>query len=224
MDFEVWERYYLQILSEFAFEREEDERSAIILSELLIGKNLTSPEELRGLIQGKDIVVVGGGKNLEKELTRDVSQHVVIAADGTTSLLLSKGLVPNIIVTDLDGNIEDQISANKMGAVVAIHAHGDNIEQIRTWTPRFEGKVIGTVQCRPFGDLNNFGGFTDGDRGVFLSEHFGARSIRLLGFDFETVGDKQHCDKKTKMRKLRWAKKLILSLGIPIEPDNSDED
>ena len=214
MDFEVWEGYYRQILSEFGFDREEDERSAFILSKLLGGKKLASQDELRALIKGKDVSVIGGGKNLEKELDKDISKNVVIAANGTTSLLLSKKLVPDIIVTDLDGNIDDQISANGMGAIVAIHAHGDNMKQIRKWTPKFMDKVIGTVQCKPFGALYNFGGFTDGDRGVFLADHFGAKSIRLIGFDFENVGDKPNCDRNTKLRKLEWAKRLIISLDV----------
>ncbi len=217
MDFEVWEEYYQKILSEFGFEKKEDERSASILSKLLIGKKLVSSDELKSLIQGKDVIVVGGGKNLEKELEGDISENLLIAADGTTSILLSKKLVPDIIVTDLDGNIDDQISANRDGAIVAIHAHGDNIKQIENWTPKFEEKVLGTVQCRPFDALHNFGGFTDGDRGVFLAHHFGAKSIRLIGFDFENVGEKPNCDVKTKLRKLGWAKRLIISLGVEVD-------
>lgn len=217
MDFEVWESYYKQILSDFGFEREEDERSASILSKILVGKKLSSQGELKGLIQEKEVIVVGGGKNLEKELDKDFSKNVVIAADGTTSLLLAKGIAPNIIVTDLDGNIDDQISANKMGAIVAIHAHGDNIEQVKKWTPKFKEKILGTVQCRPFNALYNFGGFTDGDRAVFLAHHFGAKSIQLLGFDFKNVGEKPSCNKKTKLRKLGWAKKLIRSLGVSVD-------
>lgn len=217
MDFEVWESYYKQILSDFGFEREEDERSASILSKILVGKKLSSQGELKGLIQEKEVIVVGGGKNLEKELDKDFSKNVVIAADGTTSLLLAKGIAPNIIVTDLDGNIDDQISANKMGAIVAIHAHGDNIERVKKWTPKFKEKILGTVQCRPFNALYNFGGFTDGDRAVFLAHHFGAKSIQLLGFDFKNVGEKPSCNKKTKLRKLGWAKKLIRSLGVSVD-------
>ncbi len=217
MDFEVWDEFYQQILSEFSFEKKEDERSASILSKLLIGKKLVSSDELKSLIQGKDVIVVGGGKNLEKELEGDISENLLIAADGTTSILLSKKLVPDIIVTDLDGNIDDQISANRDGAIVAIHAHGDNIKQIENWTPKFEEKVLGTVQCKPFDALHNFGGFTDGDRGVFLAHHFGAKSIRLIGFDFENVGEKPNCDVKTKLRKLGWAKRLIISLGVEVD-------
>jgi uncharacterized Rossmann fold enzyme len=217
MDFEVWEQYYLQILSEFGFSKEDDERSATILSSLLEGKNLVSEKELVALVQGKDVVVIGGARGLEAELSEYVAKKVIIAADGTTTTLQKKGLVPDIIVTDLDGIIEDQVLANNQGAIVAIHAHGDNIQKIRSWTPKFEGEIMGSVQCRPFGALHNFGGFTDGDRGVFLAHHFGAGSIGLKGFDFENVGEKPKSDKKIKLEKLKWAKRLISILGIEVD-------
>lgn len=217
MDFEVWERYYLEILSDFGFSKEDDQCSASILLSLLEGKNLVSDMELESLIHGRDVVVIGDSRNLKSELSQNISDKVIIAADGTTSTLLKNGLVPHIIVTDLDGIIKDQVHANIQGAIVAIHGHGDNISQIKIWTPKFEGKVLGTVQCRPPGVLHNFGGFTDGDRGVFLAHHFGAKSIQLMGFDFEKVGEKPNTDKLVKLEKLKWAKKLISILGIEVD-------
>lgn len=217
MDFEVWEPHYLQILSDFNFSREEDMHSAVILSELIVNKNLITELDLESLLCQKDVIVVGGAKNLEDDLNQNISEKLIIAADGTTSTLLKKYLIPDIIVTDLDGNIEDQIFANSKGAIVAIHAHGDNISQIKSWAPKFEGKVIGTSQCKPPVNLFNFGGFTDGDRSVFLAHHFGAASVRLMGFDFEKVGEKPNCDEKTKLEKLQWAKKLILLLGVEVD-------
>jgi uncharacterized Rossmann fold enzyme len=217
MNFEVWERYYQQILSDFDFSHEDDLLSAKVLSKLIQKKNLISIAELHSLLEGKEVIVVGGAKNLEDELNQGVSKNVIIAANGTTSVLLKKDLFPQIIMTDLDGIIKDQIFANSKGAIVAIHAHGDNIRQIESWAPKFKGKVLGTVQCRPHGILFNFGGFTDGDRGVFLAHHFGAKSIRLVGFDFENVGDKPNCNKEIKLKKLRWAEKLIAILGIEVE-------
>jgi uncharacterized Rossmann fold enzyme len=216
MDFEVWERYYEEILLDFGFDKSKDERSASILSGLLKGKNLASEDMLSKLIEGKETAVVGGAGHLERELDDNPSQDVLFAADGTTSVLTGRSLVPDVIVTDLDGTIQDQIEANRQGAVVAVHAHGDNIPQIERYVPHFTGKIIGTVQCRPFGMLRNFGGFTDGDRAVIMAAHFGAKSIRLIGFDFDEVGDKAGSNKKTKKRKLKWAKQLIDSLDIPV--------
>lgn len=217
MDFEVWEQYYGQILLDFNFNKNEDERSASILSRLLKDRDLATEEILSNLIEGKDAAVVGGSGHLERELEENRSWDVLIAADGTTSVLMGKSLVPDVIVTDLDGRIQDQIEANRQGALVAVHAHGDNIPQIERYVPQFTGKIIGTVQCRPFGMLRNFGGFTDGDRAAIMAAHFGAKSIRLIGFDFNKVGEKAGSDKKTKERKLKWAKQLIDSLEIPVE-------
>lgn len=217
MDFEAWEGYYNQILADFGFKKDEDERSASILSALLVGKNLGSSDDLADIIHGKEVFVIGGGKNLETELSQDFSHNIIIAADGSTSRLLKRNIIPHIIVTDLDGNVEDQLKANENGTLIAVHAHGDNIEAIKKWTPKFQGKIIGTMQCRPFGNLHNYGGFTDGDRGVFLAHHFGAKNIRLIGFDFENVGEKANCDRETKARKLLWAKKLILALGVKVD-------
>jgi uncharacterized Rossmann fold enzyme len=220
MDFATWEPIYRSILKDFGFKREEDERSASILSGLLEGRDPVGPKELLYLIQGKLVYVLGDAERLEKDLLRDdvdLSKGVVICADGTTSALLKRGLVPDLIVTDLDGVIEDQISANERGSIVAIHAHGDNIKHIWKWTLKFEGKLLGTVQCEPFGNLHNFGGFTDGDRAVFLAKNFQAKSIELLGFDFEDAAEKKNRDKETKLKKLKWAKELIISQGIKFE-------
>ena len=136
MDFEVWEPYYEQILLDFNFDRKEDERSAAILSNLLRNKDLASEDELVKMIKGTNAAVAGGGGLLEKELEENQSWDVLIAADGTTSVLMEKFLVPDIIVTDLDGRIQDQIEANRQGAVVAAHAHGDNIPQIEKYVPQ----------------------------------------------------------------------------------------
>jgi uncharacterized Rossmann fold enzyme len=216
MDFEVWEQYYEQILLDFNFDRKEDERSAAVLSGLLEDMNLVSEDILVQMIKDTNAVVAGGGGHLEKELEGKPSWDVLVAADGTTTILMEKAIVPDIIVTDLDGKIEDQLEANRRGAIVAVHAHGDNIPQIKKYVPQFTGKVMGTVQCRPFGILNNYGGFTDGDRAVLMTAHFGAASIRLLGFDFDEVGEKAGGNKETKKRKLKWAQQLIDSLEIPI--------
>jgi len=217
MDFEVWERFYEGILQDFGFDRRKDERSAEILSALLKDKNLVEEDVLWKTIKGKNVAVAGGAGNLERVLPKSPLWDVLIAADGTTSTLMRKSLVPDIIVTDLDGTIEHQIEANRQGAIVAVHAHGDNIPQIKKYVPQFTGKMIGTVQCRPFDELKNYGGFTDGDRGVVMAAHFGAQEIRLLGFDFIVVGEKAGSDRNVKKRKLIWAKQIIDSLDIPVE-------
>jgi hypothetical protein len=130
---------------------------------------------------------------------------VVIAADGATSVLLRNAIIPDIIVTDLDGVIGDIIYANRLGSLIVMHAHGDNIEKVRRVLPELKwGMVMCTTQGKPLHNVHNFGGFTDGDRAVFMAKEMGAKRIELIGFDF---GDESVSD--TKRKKLEWAKKLI---------------
>ena len=50
----------------------------------------------------------------------------------------------------------------------------------------FFNNVLGTTQAQPIGNLYNFGGFTDGDRAIFLTVALGASEIILAGMDFGT--------------------------------------
>ena len=108
------------------------------------------------------------------------------AADGATTALIEERLSPDIIATDLDGNLDDILIANLRGANIVIHAHGDNIDKIASLTPFFTS-VLGTTQAQPVGNLYNFGGFTDGDRALFLAVALGAEEIILAGMDFGDV-------------------------------------
>jgi uncharacterized Rossmann fold enzyme len=215
MDFPEWEPHYLRIVREFGFSVEEDERAARLLHALGGDKVQCRPACLTRRI-GREVTVVGDGPNLESELGREPLQGTVIAADGATSTLLhSRGKVPDIIVTDLDGEVADQISASAQGAVVVVLAHGDNIAALERYVPWFTGTITLTTQARPFDDVYNFGGFTDGDRAVMLARHFGAQKIRLLGFDLENPRPKKGRDIEVKRRKLEEARKLIFELNPP---------
>lgn len=208
MLYDEWETYYQQILEDFGFDRQKDELSARLLSDKLVGLE-TTLEELGDLISGKAVTVAGDGPNLEDETGR--AKGVLIAADEATSVLLERGLVPDIVMTDLDGKIEDLVAANERGAVVVIHAHGDNLDAIRQHGGSFRGKIMGTTQSLPSGKIHNFGGFTDGDRGVFLADHFGATEINLIGFDFDNPREKGK-NLEMKKKKLNWAYVLINKL------------
>jgi len=211
MEFEEWEPYYIEILRDFSYSREEDERSARLLDQVLAGDRI-SLDTLRHRIEGKEVFVAGNAPSLKRGLTS--IRGSVIAADEAASVLIDAEVLPDIIVTDLDGRIQDQVRANSEGSVAVIHAHGDNMPAVKKWAPLFDGEVVGTTQSRPFGRIFNFGGFTDGDRAVFLARHFGASSVRLVGFDFEHPSPKDE-NPATKLRKLAWAKRLIGLLGLP---------
>ncbi|MEZ5336103.1 MAG: hypothetical protein R2741_13165 [Methanolobus sp.] len=53
-------------------------------------------------------------------------------------------------------------------------------------------------------NVYNFGGFSDGDRCVYLAKEFGAASITLIGFDFDDL-----YVNPVKKKKLKWARLLI---------------
>ncbi|MCZ7398212.1 MAG: DUF115 domain-containing protein, partial [Candidatus Methanoperedens sp.] len=113
------------------------------------------------------------------------------------------GITPGIIVTDLDGNMDDEALANEKGAIMVVHAHGDNMDALSAEVPGLK-RVIGTTQSKPLKNVYNFGGFSDGDRSVFLAQEMGAKSITLIGFDFKDVNVTP-----LKKKKLMWAEKLI---------------
>jgi len=141
---------------------------------------------------------------------------------------MGRSLFPHVIVTDLDGGIEDQIHCLSRGSIMIVHSHGDNIRTLQKVLPRLYGSILGTTQADPkeAGGLENYGGFTDGDRAAFLAQHFGARSITLLGFNFNEVGPKigeggirmeslDPEENEFKFKKLAWASILLGLISNP---------
>ncbi len=205
MEWEEWRRIYKKILEDFGFEEARDEEAARIAAG--IKKSNISLGEMKKIISGKVVTICGAGENLEEEIGE--IEGVVIAADEATSVLMANGIFPHIIATDLDGNIEDIIDANEKGSIAIVHAHGDNMDALRKYLPLFRGKILLTTQAKPFNEIYNFGGFTDGDRAYCLARHFKAREIKLVGFDFEKPREKEGKDMEVKKKKLEWARKII---------------
>ncbi|MDM7935087.1 MAG: DUF115 domain-containing protein [Methanothrix sp.] len=208
MRFEDWEPLYLAILDDLGFSREADEEAAALLQSLLLGRE-DILDRIDERVRGRDVVVCGNAPSLEEELEGLlVGERSILAADGAAAVLLRCGIVPDVLVTDLDGPIEAILEADRRGALVVVHAHGDNQDALRRYVPLLGG-VLGTAQCRPPEGLYNFGGFTDGDRCVFLARELGAASIHLVGFDLD---DESVTPRKR--RKLAWARRLI---GIALD-------
>lgn len=213
MNFAAWEPIYERILEDFGFDRKGDEEAARFLSLMLTEKNTSNLSEIKEKISERPVLVCGNAPGLRIELLKlDLSSFVIIAADGAAAVLMDMGRVPDVICTDLDGNseadIEKEILACEQGSIVLIHAHGDNMDKLEKYVPRFR-RFIATTQAQPVDNVYNFGGFSDGDRCVFVARKFGAKSIRLAGFDFEDPGVNP-----IKKKKLKWAKELIGMLGI----------
>lgn len=192
MEFGLWEKYYKEILDDFGFSRENDEKSAKLLDEILSTEGCLTLEDLKGFVDFSDkFIVFGAGPSLKEHVkflkeNYDLTDYVLVAADGATTALVEERIAPDIVATDLDGNLDDILLANFRGANVAIHAHGDNMDKIAKLTPFFTS-VLGTTQSQPVGNLYNFGGFTDGDRAMFLAVALGAEEITLAGMDFGDI-------------------------------------
>ncbi len=156
MRFEEWEPFYIEILEDFGFTRTRDEAAAELLSELLSGHvdlgegSGNEPlERLTGLINGRTVVVCGNAPSLSADLSRlgEEKESCFIAADGASAILLKKAKVPDVVVTDLDGDPSALLEASRQGSAMVVHAHGDNLDALRAYVPFFR-EPLGTTQSR----------------------------------------------------------------------------
>jgi uncharacterized Rossmann fold enzyme len=219
MIYNEWKETYKKIIQDLGIKTEEDYKASTILDNIIDKRNQKSNiKKIEDLIKNQDVIVFGAGPSLENSIKKNLSfikNKLKISADGATTALIEKNIIPDIIITDLDGRISDQIYANSKGAIIIIHSHGDNISKLNDYVEEFEGDIIGTTQINPnnFKHLYNFGGFTDGDRAVLLASHFKANNIYLIGFDFnKKIGEYsflKNKDIKQKIRKLNWCKYIL---------------
>lgn len=203
---EEWEPYYVRILDYFGFSRDDDERAAEILSNLLPKDSI---EHLKKTVEGCDWIVVGNSPGLSEELKQtDFTGYKVMSADAASLVLYKNGIRPDVIVSDMDGMDDEFFEMNEAGTILVLHAHGDNIPLVKSWVPKVKGEIVGTTQSRPLSNVYNFGGFSDGDRAVFLAEELKASSVKLIGFDL----DDKSVD-PVKHGKLMIARKLLKLIG-----------
>ncbi len=229
MEIETWMKWYKEILQSFGFEKEDDEKSASYLNDYLKNQINNFEENkkaisLRDLPTSENMIVFGAGpslkkhlKQLKKEISEDADKFILISADGATTALMEENIVPHIIVTDLDGKLEDILNANSQGAFLVVHAHGNNQDALKENLIDLKN-VLGTTQSYPLKYAYNFGGFTDGDRAVFLAVELGAKKIIMAGMDFgEVVTKYSRPDMEDalgpaddiKKLKLKYAEKLV---------------
>ena len=211
MTIKGWESKYREILKDFGYSRKKDIQSCKLLDSLLPKK--TRIAEIKDLIEKKPVFVVGAGPSLPSciSILKKYKKITKIVADGATKAMFENNLKADIVVTDLDGDIKSLKKAGRTNTIMLVHAHGDNSEKIH-FVKNFK-TCIGTTQTKPMGKVHNFGGFTDGDRCVFLANHFKAKKIILLGMDFGTRIGKYSktrvISRTTKIKKLRRGKKLL---------------
>jgi hypothetical protein len=216
-----WESKYREILKDFGYSRKKDSQSCKLLDSLLPKKMET--KKIRDLIENKPVFVIGAGPSLPSciSILKKYKKITKIVADGAAKAMIENDLKPDIVVTDLDGDIKSLKKAGRTNTVMVVHAHGDNSEKIHL-VKNFKN-CVGTTQTKPIGKVHNFGGFTDGDRCVFLASNFKAKKIILLGMDFgNRIGKYSKTgvvDRSVKIAKLRHGKKLLEWLAQKSESD-----
>jgi len=206
-----WKKQYSKILKEFNYDEKKDKESTNILDSIL--KKSDIGKKINRLVKGKTIFVVGSGPSLSSAIPilKKYKKIVKIAADSSIKPLVENGIIPDIVVTDLDGDEKTLKKIGRTNSIFVVHAHGDNIEKLEL-VKKFKN-CIGTTQTVPFEKIENFGGFTDGDRGVFLANHFQAKKVILFGMDFgDRIGkysETKKSERKIKLMKLKKAESLL---------------
>ncbi|MDH3780558.1 MAG: DUF115 domain-containing protein [Nitrosopumilus sp.] len=206
-----WKKRYSDILKEFKYSEKRDRESAMLLNSII--KKSDVNEKITNLVKNKTVFVIGSGPSLSTAIPKlkNFKQSIKIAADSSVKPLVENGIIPNIVVTDLDGDVNTFKKIAETKSIFVVHAHGDNIEKLE-FAKEFKN-CIGTTQSKPFSKIKNFGGFTDGDRGVFLANHYGAKRIILFGMDFgDRIGkfsNTKKSERKTKLMKLKRGKYLL---------------
>lgn len=198
------------MLDEFGYSKKSDLKAAAMLDSILDRR--LPLIRIKKMIFGQSVFVIGSGPSLQSAipLLKKYKNIIKICADTALEPLLQNGITPQMVVTDLDGDLTSLRRIAKKCTVV-VHAHGDNMDRLE-FAKNFKN-CIGTTQTKEVGKICNFGGFTDGDRCVFLAEYFGAAKIFLFGMDFgPKIGrysKTKKRDRKTKLKKLRFAKMLL---------------
>jgi len=181
---------------------------------------------LKKRFTNKIAFIFGAGPSLTKtinKLTPLLQKYrekiIIIAADGALLALQENDIPIDVVITDLDGNLEAIKKSLLQNTIIVMHAHGDNLtklKEIEKLIPKIG--VIGSTQIKPIFKVSNFGGFTDGDRAVYLAANFNVQTIILHAFDFGSVvgryskpddHTKDFQAPKRKLQKFAIAKKLL---------------
>jgi len=108
-----WKSRYSEIIREFGYSKKEDLESARMLNSLL--KNEFPLKNFKKLIYNQPVFVVGAGPSLSFSITilKKYKKVTKIVADGATKALLENNIMPDIVVSDLDGDIKSLTKVGK---------------------------------------------------------------------------------------------------------------
>ena len=212
MQFRDWEPVYLRIIDDMNYDRLSDESSVRVMKAILSNSDLIDDDDMRSFVHG-NVLIAGGAPFSTKDMPK---YDTLIATGASIPFLLENNVIPDVIVTDLDGDVEAQKRASSIGSITVMHAHGDNTDALMVHAKGFSGKVLMTTQSKPDVIVYNFGGFTDGDRAVCMADSLGAKKIMLIGFDLDNPEVKSGSDINVKKKKLDWAKTIIGMISTDI--------
>jgi len=118
MTIKGWESKYREILKDFGYSRKKDTQSCKLLDSLLPKK--TRIAEIKDLIEKKPVFVVGAGPSLPSSISilKKHKKITKIVADGATKAIIENGLKPDIVVTDLDGDIKSLKKAGRTNTIM----------------------------------------------------------------------------------------------------------
>ncbi|MHA1610746.1 MAG: 6-hydroxymethylpterin diphosphokinase MptE-like protein [Promethearchaeota archaeon] len=198
--FREFSKTFISIQNSFGFDPNKEILSRNRLSQILQDRDPTPLiNEITQMALERTICFFGAGPSLPShiEAQQEVwinqrENYYLIAADGSANALLDKFLVPDVIISDLDGLSKEQMeNFLQRGVIVVVLAHGDNTQVVETFSPLFKKypRIIGTTQASAVFPIINPGGFTDGDRGLFLLHHLVPLSqpFYLFGYEFEAA-------------------------------------
>ena len=193
-----WWKFQEEISVQFDFSKIREDVASRLVSD--IKQNISS---IRECIEKKDLILVGAG--LQKGTY--IPSSNVIVADGALRACLEQDILPSLIVTDLDGYIPDILWARKKGSKVILHAHGDNIARVFQYLSDINPNCITTTY--PSASSNCWGGFTDGDRALMMSLSLNCNSVKMIGFNYNIIGNYSGDYSPRKLEKLLWAQKIV---------------
>lgn len=189
----------------------------------------TNKNNLQKTLTESARVIIIGASITEAELSStDLEKCAIIAADGSVGAIANHHNLA-CVVTDFDGNPHlDAVAKN--GVLFVAHAHGDNQQRwektLDKWNRYYsQPNLILTHQVnQSISGMENFGGFTDGDRAVCLAIGLGVKSedITLLGFSTGQIGKwSGNTNTAQKLMKLEWMYKIIEMIGLEDQVDVS---
>ena len=99
------DRYWCCWSKEFGYLKSTDTKAAKILNEII--KKPVPENKFRRLIAGKTVFVIGAGPSLNQTIqTARKMKATKIVADSAVKAALKAGIIPDIVLTDLDGDAD----------------------------------------------------------------------------------------------------------------------